>query len=289
MKCRRCPNEHWRYRKSRLLADRSRHGPVHWPLLTTACQQEMARQPSYRPLESTDFFPDGRASRPLVEGTVARGRPFSRRVGDPDLSQDGPARGDAARAAAVIGNSALNPLAALLSPVHSGDDWSRRLRGRLPDRDRSSKAIEPRGARSRFQHLLCGLSRRPGHRQRQGRRAGGYSSGRPTFTRTTRAASSAGARRCSCAMCPLAISSKSSHAATAGCPITPARYLQTTAGRSSLMSAPCSSVNGRRSKTCLPETSRTRRPERIAVGRSDGEHTITPATRLESPPAPLPN
>lgn len=45
-------------------------------LLTTACQQEMARQPSYRPLESTDFFDDGRASRPLVEGTVPRGRPI---------------------------------------------------------------------------------------------------------------------------------------------------------------------------------------------------------------------
>jgi mono/diheme cytochrome c family protein len=45
-------------------------------LLTTACQQEMARQPSYRPLEPTDFFDDGRASRPLVEGTVPRGRPI---------------------------------------------------------------------------------------------------------------------------------------------------------------------------------------------------------------------
>ena len=45
-------------------------------LLTTACQQEMARQPSYRPLEPTDFFDDGRASRPLVEGTVPRGRPM---------------------------------------------------------------------------------------------------------------------------------------------------------------------------------------------------------------------
>ena len=45
-------------------------------LLTTACQQEMARQPSYRPLEPTDFFDDGRASRPLVEGTVPRGGPL---------------------------------------------------------------------------------------------------------------------------------------------------------------------------------------------------------------------
>jgi hypothetical protein len=37
-----------------------------------ACQQKMAVQPSYRPLEKSEFFPDERASRPLVEGTVAR-------------------------------------------------------------------------------------------------------------------------------------------------------------------------------------------------------------------------
>jgi mono/diheme cytochrome c family protein len=33
----------------------------------------MAVQPSVRPDESSTLFPDGRASRPLVEGTVARG------------------------------------------------------------------------------------------------------------------------------------------------------------------------------------------------------------------------
>jgi mono/diheme cytochrome c family protein len=37
------------------------------------CMQEMAVQPSYRPLQASNFFPDGRASRPLVPGTVARG------------------------------------------------------------------------------------------------------------------------------------------------------------------------------------------------------------------------
>ena len=42
--------------------------PVLCPLLTTACQQEMARQPSYRPLEPTDSFDDGRASRPTGRG-----------------------------------------------------------------------------------------------------------------------------------------------------------------------------------------------------------------------------
>lgn len=39
----------------------------------SACQQKMANQPRYDPLEASDFFEDGMASRPRVEGTVARG------------------------------------------------------------------------------------------------------------------------------------------------------------------------------------------------------------------------
>jgi len=38
-----------------------------------ACRQKMANQPRYDPLESSDFFADGMASRPRIEGTVARG------------------------------------------------------------------------------------------------------------------------------------------------------------------------------------------------------------------------
>jgi mono/diheme cytochrome c family protein len=41
--------------------------------LLPACQQRMAQQPSYRPDQPSEFFPDGRAARPLVPGTVARG------------------------------------------------------------------------------------------------------------------------------------------------------------------------------------------------------------------------
>jgi mono/diheme cytochrome c family protein len=41
--------------------------------LFTGCEQKMGSQPSYRPLESSRFFADGRASRPLVDGTVPRG------------------------------------------------------------------------------------------------------------------------------------------------------------------------------------------------------------------------
>jgi mono/diheme cytochrome c family protein len=40
---------------------------------TCACRQEMYNQPRYSPLEKSSFYADGRSSRPLVEGTVARG------------------------------------------------------------------------------------------------------------------------------------------------------------------------------------------------------------------------
>ena len=42
-------------------------------LPATGCQQEMAEQPSFRPLEPSSFFEDGRSARPLVPGTIARG------------------------------------------------------------------------------------------------------------------------------------------------------------------------------------------------------------------------
>ena len=41
--------------------------------LLTSCRQDMQDQPRYRPLASSSFFSDGRAARPLIEGTVARG------------------------------------------------------------------------------------------------------------------------------------------------------------------------------------------------------------------------
>ncbi len=42
-------------------------------LAATGCQQDMADQPSYKPLEPSAFFADGRSERPAVPGTVARG------------------------------------------------------------------------------------------------------------------------------------------------------------------------------------------------------------------------
>jgi mono/diheme cytochrome c family protein len=43
-------------------------------LLTVGCRQDMQDQPRYEALDASDFFEDGRASRPLVEGTVAQGQ-----------------------------------------------------------------------------------------------------------------------------------------------------------------------------------------------------------------------
>jgi hypothetical protein len=43
-------------------------------LAIVGCQQKMADQPSFKPLDSSTFFEDGRSARPTVSGTVARGR-----------------------------------------------------------------------------------------------------------------------------------------------------------------------------------------------------------------------
>src|SRR5688572_7055430 len=42
-------------------------------LLLFGCRQDMQDQPRYETYESNQFFEDGQASRPLVEGTVPRG------------------------------------------------------------------------------------------------------------------------------------------------------------------------------------------------------------------------
>ncbi len=42
-------------------------------LLLSACQQQMADQPRYQPLQRSTFFGDERSARPLPPGTVARG------------------------------------------------------------------------------------------------------------------------------------------------------------------------------------------------------------------------
>jgi len=67
--------------------------------LLSACQQQMANQPSYRPLEPSSFFRDGRASRPLPPGTVPRGRPLA----DSPLLTGRTHTTDVSRAAGLIG------------------------------------------------------------------------------------------------------------------------------------------------------------------------------------------
>jgi mono/diheme cytochrome c family protein len=42
--------------------------------LTTACRSDMQVQPRQNPLSHSDFYPDQRSARPLVEGTIARGQ-----------------------------------------------------------------------------------------------------------------------------------------------------------------------------------------------------------------------
>lgn len=41
--------------------------------LCIACRQDMQDQPKYKPLGQNTFFPDGRNSRPIPPGTIARG------------------------------------------------------------------------------------------------------------------------------------------------------------------------------------------------------------------------
>jgi mono/diheme cytochrome c family protein len=41
--------------------------------LAVSCRQDMHDQPRYKPLAKSDFFPDDRSARPLLEDTVARG------------------------------------------------------------------------------------------------------------------------------------------------------------------------------------------------------------------------
>ena len=42
-------------------------------LAIAGCRQDMHDQPKYKPIRPSPFFADGRTSRPLVDGTVARG------------------------------------------------------------------------------------------------------------------------------------------------------------------------------------------------------------------------
>lgn len=80
--------------------------------LALGCQQQMAAQPSYKPLDPSTFFSDGRSARPLPPGTVARGHLRT------DLhfftgkrTAFGTDRGQPAALVGAAGSGALNALA----------------------------------------------------------------------------------------------------------------------------------------------------------------------------------
>jgi mono/diheme cytochrome c family protein len=78
--------------------------------LLSACQQQMASQPSYRPDAPDSFFPDGRADRPLVPGTVARGH---LRTDTHLFTGKRRTTKDVAEAASTVGAAGRGPLGAL--------------------------------------------------------------------------------------------------------------------------------------------------------------------------------
>jgi mono/diheme cytochrome c family protein len=87
-----------------------RFGLVALLLLTTGCQQEMAHQPSYRPLTPSEQFENGRSARPLEPGVVPRGYLRS----DSDLYRGVPPTSLKPELAAVLG-----PAWALVSPPYT--------------------------------------------------------------------------------------------------------------------------------------------------------------------------
>ncbi|CAN5159045.1 hypothetical protein BH10PLA2_BH10PLA2_36090 [soil metagenome] len=81
------------------------------PLLSlVGCRQQMADQPAPRPLQASSFFDDGRASRPLEPGVIARGHLDA----DDQLSSGvRPAQNQAVEAAREVARGAMPPAAQL--------------------------------------------------------------------------------------------------------------------------------------------------------------------------------
>jgi mono/diheme cytochrome c family protein len=76
-------------------------------LCLAGCQQEMARQPNYRPLQPSPLFPDGLSARPLVPGTIHRDFALEGTSGKKPLEVTG-----WTRAANALGKIAGTPLSA---------------------------------------------------------------------------------------------------------------------------------------------------------------------------------
>ena len=81
-------------------------------LLLAGCRQQMAEQPSYRPLRPSAFFANGMSARPLVMGTIARGQ-----LKDDVHLYEGkwPAEiREGLQVARLVGSTASNPLGAIV-------------------------------------------------------------------------------------------------------------------------------------------------------------------------------
>jgi len=88
-------------------------------LASVGCRQQMAQQPSHRPLTASKFFRDERSARPLVVGTIPRGM-----LAETHEFATGKADGSAApaSAAAMLGLAASGPLA-MLSVANEADPY----------------------------------------------------------------------------------------------------------------------------------------------------------------------
>jgi mono/diheme cytochrome c family protein len=90
-------------------------------LLLSGCQQKMAKQPSYKPLEASSFFADGRSARPAIHGTVARGH--LRTNAALFTGRHGPVDDALAHAAVIIGASTGGPLGGLIAAISGTGDF----------------------------------------------------------------------------------------------------------------------------------------------------------------------
>jgi mono/diheme cytochrome c family protein len=93
-------------------------------VLAAGCQQEMAKQPSYRPQQPSPFFRDGRADRPRVPGTVAQDQLYDDALlyEGKDEQRHGPSRGAALLALGAGGRAAL--VAAAISDAPAPSDYA---------------------------------------------------------------------------------------------------------------------------------------------------------------------
>ncbi len=89
--------------------------------LLPACQQRMAGQPSYRPDDPSSFFPDGRAARPLVAGTVPRGHLRTDLHFYTGKTQRGPE--EWALPAALVGDKGWNVVGALAAVAAENSNY----------------------------------------------------------------------------------------------------------------------------------------------------------------------